>query len=89
MAQYEVDLPHARASRFDSVLSRYLSDELASRDGVDVRVTAYSPRVGVERRLVFMSCSVSLEAFCDSWLKATSALDADSAQRPLASLTTS
>ena len=46
MAHYEIDLPHEQASRFDDVLSRYLSDELASRDGVDVRVTAYSPRVG-------------------------------------------
>lgn len=55
MNHFEIDLPTAKAERFDRVLDGFLAGELLFRPDIDVRVTRYSKEPGVERRAVFMS----------------------------------
>ena len=67
MAHFEIDLPTPQAAQFDKLLTLFVGGELMGAEDVDVQATSYSVGSGVERRYVFMSSPVYLDAFTKQW----------------------
>ena len=58
-----IDLPTTKAKRSDKVFANFGGAKLSHRPEVNVRVTSYTRKPSVERRLVYISCCDRLQAF--------------------------
>ena len=53
MTQFEIDLPYDQASRFDATFHGFVRDQIG-RHADGLKLCSFSPRPGVERRVVTM-----------------------------------
>ena len=63
MARFETDLTCDEAVAFDTAFNRFVRDELSALDFVGLKLFSFSPRPGVERRVVVMPTDETLEDF--------------------------
>ena len=67
MAQFEIDLAADEAAEFDAAFNRFVRNQLSVLDYVGLKLTSYSPRPGVERRILKMPDEQMLHSFSRDW----------------------